>query len=208
MNIDHIFIFVDSKQSADELIDFGLSEGSGNVHKGIGTANRRFFFENFYLEILWVENEGEAQSVEEIGIWERYKHKESHYSRFGICFTNTKNTDYIFDNAIVWKAMFLKDNEHVDILTSKKLPWIFRFPANREKNLQDEPKQDTLGIKHLSKVVMSLETMEFVKLLNTIKSNTIVEFQKSNKNSLTLEFDNAKSSKVKTFENLDLVIKY
>ena len=82
MNIDHIFIFVDSKQSADELIDFGLSEGSGNVHKGIGTANRRFFFENFYLEILWVENEGEAQSVEEIGIWERYggsRHSDSCY---------------------------------------------------------------------------------------------------------------------------------
>jgi len=47
MEIDHIFIFVSSKDLADELVSFGLTEGSGNVHKGIGTANRRFFFENF-----------------------------------------------------------------------------------------------------------------------------------------------------------------
>lgn len=208
MDIDHIFIFVNSKREADDLVNFGLSEGSGNIHKGVGTANRRFFFENFYLEILWVENEEEAKSVEDIGIWERFNYKNSHYSRFGICFTNTKNTDYIFNYAIKWKAMFLKDNEHVDILTSKNLPWIFRFPANREKNLQDEPKQHKAGLKRLSKIEMSLNIIEFADELSAIKSNTIVEIKKSNKNSLTLEFDNAKSSKVKIFDNLDLVIKY
>lgn len=67
MTIDHIFIFVNSEDEANELVNFGLTEGIGNVHKGIGTANRRFFFENFYLEILWVENENKAKSVDEIG---------------------------------------------------------------------------------------------------------------------------------------------
>jgi len=208
MDVDHIFIFVNSKEEAEALVDFGLSEGSGNVHKGIGTANRRFFFNNFYLEILWVENESEAKSAEEIGIWERYKHKESGYSRFGVCFTNTKNTDYIFEKAIVWKPMFLQNDEHVDILTSKNLPWVFRFPPNRQKNLKDEPRKHKAGLKQLNKVVMSIDTIDFSDELNAIKSNTIVEFKKAERNALVLEFDNAKSGKIQTFENLDLVIRY
>ena len=208
MDIDHIFIFVDSKEAADELVDFGLSEGSGNVHKGIGTANRRFFFENFYLEILWVENEEEPKSAQDIGIWERFNFKETHYSRFGACFTNTKASDYIFEKAITWKPEFLQNNEHVDILTSKKLPWIFRFPPNRQKNLQDEPKEHKAGLKRLSKALLLTDTLEFSEELNAVTSTTTVEFKKAETNTLVLEFDNTKRGKTKVFNGLDLVIKY
>jgi len=208
MTIDHIFIFVNSKEAADELVDFGLNEGSGNVHKGIGTANRRFFFENFYLEILWVENEEEAKSVKDIGIRERFHYKDTHYSRFGVCFTNTKESDHIFEKAITWKPKFLQDGEHVDILTSKKLPWIFRFPPNRQKNLEDEPREHKAGLKQLTKAVLLTDTTEFPEELNAIKTNTILEFLKAETNTLVLEFDNAKNGKIKIFKNLDLAIKY
>ena len=44
MEFDHLFICVDSPaKEADALIEFGLTEGSANVHPGQGTANRRFF---------------------------------------------------------------------------------------------------------------------------------------------------------------------
>lgn len=122
MQIDHIFIFVRSKTDANELIDFGITEGSGRVHQGIGTENRRFFFENFYLEILWVENESEAKSVKEIGIWERSDYPNSNFYRFGLCFKNTKDTDKIFKNAIKWEPLFLPEGKYVDILTSDNMP--------------------------------------------------------------------------------------
>src|SRR4051794_34154336 len=58
MDIDHIFIFTDNKgRIADELVSFGLTEGSSRVHQGQGTTNRTFSFENFFLEIVWVHNE-------------------------------------------------------------------------------------------------------------------------------------------------------
>ena len=66
--LDHLFIFaVVGGPEADRLVSLGLTEGSGNVHPGQGTANRRFFFRNTMLELLWVADErevrGEAISV-------------------------------------------------------------------------------------------------------------------------------------------------
>src|SRR6266705_2850427 len=60
---DHVFICVSvGGEEAGALAAFGLTEGTPNVHPGQGTACRRFFFANNYLELLWVSNAGEAQS--------------------------------------------------------------------------------------------------------------------------------------------------
>jgi hypothetical protein len=55
MQIDHIFIRVLPGGAEAELLRaLGLSEGSGNTHPGQGTANRRFFFANAFIELLWI----------------------------------------------------------------------------------------------------------------------------------------------------------
>ena len=72
---DHVFICVSSGgDEANELATFGLSEGTSNVHPGQGTACRRFFFANSYLELLWVHNAEEAQSelIQPTHLWERW----------------------------------------------------------------------------------------------------------------------------------------
>jgi len=57
VEIDHVFVCRSAgAPEADFLIKHGLLEGSGNSHPGPGTANRRFFFSNAYLELLWVAN--------------------------------------------------------------------------------------------------------------------------------------------------------
>lgn len=208
MLIDHIFIFCSSRKEADELISFGLTEGSGRTHQGIGTANRRFFFEDFYLEILWVHNESESKSVKEIGIWERSNFQNSGYSRFGLCLKNTKDTDKLFTNSLKWEPLFLPQGNHVDIITSDNMPWIFRFPSNRRKNLSEEPKIHKSGIKKLSKAIFKLPMIEFEDHLNLISVNSIVEFAKAQRHSLLLEFDNGKQGKEKIFDGLDLVFNY
>ncbi len=64
-SIDHIFIFThDQGKIAEQLIDFGLSEGSSRINTGQGTANRKFYFHNFFLEILWVQNEADFKSIQ------------------------------------------------------------------------------------------------------------------------------------------------
>lgn len=86
MELDHLFLCVgDRGRCGDLLTEFGLREGSGNRHEGQGTANRRFFFRNLMLEILWVEDEEEARSplTAPMGLWERCGGEEGR-SPFGI----------------------------------------------------------------------------------------------------------------------------
>jgi hypothetical protein len=62
---------------ADALLRAGLSEGSPNTHPGQGTACRRFFFDNAYLELLWVDDAEEAQGdlVIRTGLWTRWSQR-------------------------------------------------------------------------------------------------------------------------------------
>ena len=74
--LDHVFICTarGGNAEADRLVTLGLTEGGPNVHPGQGTACRRFFFRNAYLELLWVDKPDEAQSesVRPMRLWERW----------------------------------------------------------------------------------------------------------------------------------------
>lgn len=86
--LHHLFICVaaDGPEAA-QLRDAGIVEGSGNVHPGQGTANRRFFFENAYLELLWVHDEVEAGSARTAStqLLQRWQNRDRDASPFGIC---------------------------------------------------------------------------------------------------------------------------
>ncbi len=61
IELHHFFILTDpGAPQADLLSDIGLIEGSRNDHPGQGTANRRFFFPNSTLELLYVRDPNEA----------------------------------------------------------------------------------------------------------------------------------------------------
>jgi hypothetical protein len=65
----------------------GFVEGSVNTHPGQGTANRRFFFENFMLELLWVADPDEVRNerTRPTRLWDRCQ-GNSEVSPFGIIF--------------------------------------------------------------------------------------------------------------------------
>ena len=87
--LDHVIIFCNvGAPEASALTDQGLHEGPGNSHPGQGTVNRRFFFPNAYLELLWVENRIEAQSPEarDTRLWERWQQRSSGACPFGLVF--------------------------------------------------------------------------------------------------------------------------
>jgi hypothetical protein len=55
--LDHVFIGCRSVEAGARALEaIGLTAGSSNTHEGQGTANRRFFFENFMLELLYVND--------------------------------------------------------------------------------------------------------------------------------------------------------
>lgn len=89
MEIDHIFICVkDEARGAEALKALGLTEGTPNVHPGQGTANRRFFFRNAFIELLHLTDESEAQSqlTAPTQLFERLNGTDGVASPFGICF--------------------------------------------------------------------------------------------------------------------------
>lgn len=52
MELEHIFIFTNVPEQAAQLLQqFGLREGTFNIHPGQGTGCRRFFFQNACLEL-------------------------------------------------------------------------------------------------------------------------------------------------------------
>jgi hypothetical protein len=86
--LDHIFVMTDANApEAGALIDLGLAEGDANRHAGQGTANRRFFFANAMLELLWVDDSRDAQSaaVARTRLWERWRDRRVGACPFGFC---------------------------------------------------------------------------------------------------------------------------
>lgn len=63
LELDHIFIMCAAgAPEAVALARLGVNEGSGNTHPGQGTACRRFFFQNQYLELVCVCDPDEARN--------------------------------------------------------------------------------------------------------------------------------------------------
>lgn len=89
LELDHIIFFcAPAAPEADALIARGLHEGPGNSHPGQGTVNRRFFFRNLYLELLWVEDFDEAQAPEarRTGLWDRWINRHNGCCPLGLVF--------------------------------------------------------------------------------------------------------------------------
>jgi Glyoxalase-like domain len=89
LELDHIFICcAPGAPEADALLRLRLLEGSPNNHPGQGTENRRFFFKNAFLELLWVSNPKETQNprTRRTRLWERWSQRATGTCPFGIAF--------------------------------------------------------------------------------------------------------------------------
>lgn len=90
VEVDHVFVGASvGAPEAQRLSDLGVVEGSSLRHPGQGTANRRFFFANSMLELIWVEDEREARSdlepARRLHLWERWSGRDGAACPFGVC---------------------------------------------------------------------------------------------------------------------------
>ncbi len=85
IELDHCFILTDpGAPQADLLSGIGLTEGTRNDHPGQGTANRRFFFLNTALELVYVSDENEAANGRGSRLRFPERAKNSNASPFGL----------------------------------------------------------------------------------------------------------------------------
>ena len=146
LTLDHAFIWVSrGGKEADALLEAGFTEGPANTHPGQGTANRRFFFNTFMLELLWVENEAEATSptIAPTSFMERWQGRGKTSSPFGLVFRSDDEEKLPFGG---WKfsppylppGFFFWIGEQAPLLDQ---PLIFVMPPC----LQAPPRKDAGG---------------------------------------------------------------
>jgi len=132
IELDHIFILTATGAPvADSLIKLGFEEGPRNEHPGQGTSNRRFFFEQSFLELLWIHDEQEVQSsvVAPTHLWDRSRWQQTGYSPFGLCVRPSEEVlsqgeSIVLPDTWVYKPPYLPSELQIDVAKNESYPII------------------------------------------------------------------------------------
>lgn len=161
--LDHLFICASrGGPEAEPLVQFGLTEGAPNHHPGQGTACRRFFFRNAYLELLWMVNPTELQSdpVRRTGLWERLTGGARGASPFGIALrpSHVSSAPAPFP---VWeyRPSYLPAQYAIRIATESEdgnQPLLFLMPFARRPDsaaaVSPQPREHAAGLRTITRV--------------------------------------------------------
>lgn len=199
--LDHVFVFASvGAPEASRLLSLGLVEGSRNVHRGQGTANRRFFFQNAMLELIWVHDEREARSaaIAPTGLWERFHFRQTGASPFGICLRAS-------DPAIAplpfetwsYRPPYLRAGLEIPVARTLSFaePMLFSSPfAIRPDASPDrrEPTDHTNGLREISRVRVTLaDGTALSPSLRAIEQLGVAAFVGGREPLMELSFDGA-----------------
>ncbi len=211
MPLDHLFIFSSHQGvEADELVQFGLKEGSSRIHTGQGTTNRKFYFENFFLEILWVHDEAEIQSehTSVTNLWRRANFESNGCSPFGLCLLNTDETDSIFANAKHYQPAYFQEGMTVEFVDYPQLPWLFRLPFKGVKKPTNEPLDHTRQLKKLTKTIFQISNEKEIPAFVPKSFHNHIQFMPGEEHLVILEFDDFIQRQEHRFERLPIVVRY
>ncbi|MCJ8324570.1 MAG: glyoxalase-like domain protein [Rhizobiales bacterium] len=216
MEIDHIFICIeDPEKLAKILTEFGLTEGEPNSHIGQGTANRRFFFQNFCLELLFLQQVGRALSplTARTTLHARLTDKSLDVSPFGICFRPSPNNIKV-ENYSTWQYFPLNIPKTfiIDIFDAPISEPLYEYmdfltPSSRQIHVQ---RRHSLGVKNLTSATIHTP---FAKLDSELKQDLekleIIKFKTNETHILELEFDHQRQGQRQDFRpELPLIIKW
>jgi hypothetical protein len=161
--VDHAFIgCTTGAPEGDALLRLGFVEGPGNTHPGQGTANRRFYFENFMLELVWITDPVEARNerTRRTRLWERCQGQDGQVSPFGIIFRST-STPPAAPPFATWSytPLYLPPDLAILIAEGTALdePELFYLPFLRRGAAQSaEPKSHALPIRRIHGISVGL----------------------------------------------------
>lgn len=216
IELDHIFIFVaEGAPEAQALIDFGFVEGQPNVHPGQGTSNRRFFFNNMMLELLWVSHVDEVQRelTRPTMFWQRWKGRTSNACPFGII-VRTPTGATPFDH---WhyRPDYLPAGLSFAVANNAPQlnePLVFVMPAGSQSVLptQDQPRQGQLSFNTVTAVTIAMpDSSDKSSALEQLRSETIISFTSATEQVMEIVFDDGAQNQSKDFRpRLPLILKW
>jgi hypothetical protein len=143
--VDHVFLATSKGgPEVEHLVAAGFAEGPPNTHAGQGTACRRIFFENGYLELIWLEDSEEASSplVERTGLAFRAAGQEG-ASRIGICLRPREgSTQTLPVRTWPYRPPYLPAGMAIPMATSSSVhdePLLFFVPSGAEGRGSQDP---------------------------------------------------------------------
>ena len=220
MELDHIFIGTSKGAPEAELLKaFGLAEGSPNTHPGQGTANRRFFFHNAMLELLWIDNPEEAQSelAKPTRLLERCTLPHTDVSPFGICFRpNSQSEKKAPFPTWEYKPLYLPSSLVIEVGKDTPLSepmWFYLAFASRPDSAVPEKRQaiaHEIGFKEITAATITVSNnQELSKPAIMAESLDHFFIRRDDSPLLELEFDQCGEGEIHDFRpSLPLVFKW
>ena len=217
--IDHIFIMSDYEApEAELLIELGFTEGEPNIHPNQGTSNRRFFFHNVMLELLWVSNPDEAKSslTKPTHLWDRWKNRKNDISPFGICVRSVGNcVSGLPFEYWEYKPTYLDNEQSILVGNSSdnlKEPMIFTTPfgARPDSKGINPSFQHSNGLKELTSICLNTPIQnKLSQSMRCIENIESVSISKSKQHSLEISFDSELNGKQKNLQpGLPLLVRW
>jgi len=204
IELDHLFVCTaPGAAAAEELVRFGLREGEPNQHPGQGTANRRFAFANSMLELIWVSDEGEAQSegARRTRLWERWFGRESGSCPFGICIRPADAaTDELPFPGWSYRPAYLSDPlaMHIAETGVEEPMWVylsFMRRVDREQRFVEHP----IGVREITGLTLTTPVPLRSGASQVALENRILSSRDGPKPQLEIEFDGGRRNRIADF---------
>jgi len=212
MKVHHLFIVSEHMGfPADKLVELGFTEGSSRVHPGQGTQNRKFYFGNCYIEILWADNQDDLRSERVInsGLSDRINYRQTGFAPYGVCLEHDKQTDAFFQDAHLYFPTYFPDDWSIAVrhdVNHKSFPWFFRLPFKERYAPNDEPVDHDNGVKEITQIVFTLNNDDYAAWSAHRYNDSILQFESGSYPHLLLEFDGGKSQRTEYLEELHLTL--
>lgn len=218
--LDHIFICTSvGAPEAQQLVDFGLTEGAPNRHPGQGTANRRFFFENAFLELVWVEDIEEAQSelVRPTGLWKRWSQRDSGAVPFGMCLRPATGTQASLPfKAWDYRPPYLPPELSIQMLDQSSdatLPLLFFLAFGRRPDSVDDARRQLMthssGVRTITRVSVTSPSLGAAPWTSVERQVRELRFLSGAPPLMEIEFDHQRRDGVADFRpGLPLVFRW
>jgi hypothetical protein len=199
--LDHLFIWTGPGAPAvDRLVALGLTEGSGNVHSGQGTANRRFFFRNAMLEFLWVEKPDETASegIRRTHLLERWSGRDGEASPFGVCLRPAGDpSEEVPFSHWDWHPPYLPDTMPIQVANNASIinePFVFNLSWTSAPEVRNtEPMTHTLGVERITGITLHGPHPERRSgSLAQLAQTGVVALESAETHCMTLTFDTGK----------------
>ena len=201
LELDHIFVCAPRGSEDSALLEkAGFVCGMNRLHSGQGTANANFYFDNAYLELLWLRDKAEVRSpvVAPMSLWERLRWPETGACPFGVAFRTRIQSEAGRFSTWGYAAPFLPSGAAIQIVTPRNSdaePLVFLsrasmppldYPPDQRVPLRQKEKN-----RRLKNVRIHTPTGRFSSELGEVLDTGLLIVERGTSHHMELEFEAA-----------------